>query len=107
MKSGFSLAYRNIRYQGSGGGQIPSTPGIIPLSEINFDELCAYDKKFFPDNRMQFLKCWIDQPGHTSLGILSNRKLAAYGVMRICRSGYKIGPCLQTIRSLQNSYSRL
>ncbi|MFA6971489.1 MAG: GNAT family N-acetyltransferase [Gallionella sp.] len=92
QKSGFTLAYRNIRYQGCGGGHGQSTPGIIPLSAIHFDELCAYDKRFFPDNRVPFLRCWIDQPGHTALGILSRRKLAAYGVMRICRTGYKIGP---------------
>ncbi len=92
QKSGFMLAYRNIRYQGTGGGDFPADSGMVPLSTIHFDEICAYDKPFFPDNRTQFLKCWIDQPQSTAIGILQNRKLAGYGVLRMCRTGYKIGP---------------
>ena len=91
-KLGFTLAYKNIRYQGTGGGHYQGNSGIVPLSTLPFDDICAYDKPFFPDNRMQFLRCWIDQPQSTALGILRNRKLAGYGVLRICRSGYKVGP---------------
>lgn len=91
-KSGFTLAYRNIRYQGTGAGSFPTDSGIVQLSTIPFDEVCAYDKPFFPDNRMQFLRCWIAQPQSTALGILRNRKLAGFGVLRRCRSGYKVGP---------------
>jgi GNAT superfamily N-acetyltransferase len=91
-KSGFALAYRNIRYQGTGGGSLPTDSGIVQLSTIPFDEVCAYDKPFFPDSRRQFVRCWIDQPESTALGILRNRKLAGFGVLRICRSGYKVGP---------------
>jgi hypothetical protein len=91
-KSGFKLAYRNIRYQGTGGGYFPNDSRIAPLSTLPLDEICAYDKPFFPDNRKPFLRCWIDQPQSAALGILRNRKLAGYGVLRICRSGYKVGP---------------
>jgi hypothetical protein len=62
------------------------------LSTIPFDELCAYDKPFFPDDRRQFLKCWLDLPESWAFGILHNRRLAGYGVLRKCRSGHKIGP---------------
>ncbi len=92
MKSGFKLAYRNIRYQGTGGGSLPSDSGIVPLSSIPFDDLYSYDTPFFPDDRKQFLKCWINQPETKALGISRNSKLVGYGVMRLCRSGYKIGP---------------
>ena len=91
-KSGFTLAYSNIRYQGSGSGDYQVDSGIVPLSTLPFDDICAYDKPFFPDNREHFLKCWIDQPESTSLGILRSGKLAGYGVLRICYAGYKIGP---------------
>ncbi len=91
-KSGFTLAYRNIRYQGTGGAQHQADSGIVPLSTLPFAEICAYDKPFFPDNRLEFLRCWIDRPQGTALGILRNGKLAGYGVLRICRSGYKVGP---------------
>ncbi len=92
QKTGFSLAYRNIRYQGIGGGLFPAAPGIVPLATLPFGEICAYDKPFFPDDRVRFLKCWIEQPRSTALGILRNGRLAGYGVLRPCRSGYKVGP---------------
>lgn len=93
QKSGFTLAYRNIRYSGIGGGLYPTGSGIVPLSTIPFDEIRAYDKPFFPDHRSEFLKCWLHQPQSNALGITGkNGKLAGYGVVRTCRSGYKIGP---------------
>ena len=91
-KSGFTLAYRNIRYQGTGGGYYPADSGIVRLSAVTFEEVCSYDKPFFPDDRAQFLKCWLNQPRSISLGIRRNNRLAGYGVMRTCRSGYKVGP---------------
>lgn len=91
-KSGFILAYQNIRYQGTGGGQSSVNPEIVPLSSVVFEELCAYDQPFFPDHRVQFLKHWINQPFSVSLGIRKGGRLAGYGVLRPCRMGYKIGP---------------
>ena len=91
-KSGFTLAYRNIRCQGPGGGGSPPDAGIVPLSTFPFGELCAYDKPFFPDTRVQFLREWVNHPGHIGLAVLENRQLAGYGVLRRCHSGYKIGP---------------
>lgn len=91
-KSGFVLAYRNIRYQGTGGGQHRDNTGIVPMSEVAFEDICRYDRPFFHDDRRQFLKCWINQPQGVALGILQNGKLSGYGVLRICGVGYKIGP---------------
>lgn len=92
QKSGFTLAYRNIRYQGNGGGFSPADSGIVRLSTLPFDEIQAYDQPFFPDKRVKFLRCWINQPQGTALGLVRNQKLVGYGVVRLCRSGYKIGP---------------
>jgi len=91
-KSGFKLAYRNIRYQGIGGGSRPENPEIVKLSTLSFETIESYDRAFFPENRSRFTRSWINQRGCDSLGILQNGKLAGYGVIRKCRSGYKIGP---------------
>ncbi|MFT5195973.1 MAG: GNAT superfamily N-acetyltransferase [Cellvibrionaceae bacterium] len=91
-KSGFTLAYNNVRYQGNGGGNFPTDPRIVQLSTVPFEELCAYDEPFFPGNRAQFLKSWVNQPQGLALAILKNNKLAGYGVIRACLTGYKIGP---------------
>lgn len=91
-KSGFKLAYRNIRYEGTGGGKIQDNKGIIPLEGSLFEELCAYDSRFFHGKRIQFLHSWIHQPESTALGFVENGKLSGYGVVRKCRIGYKAGP---------------
>ena len=93
QKSGFTLAYRNIRYQGTGGGERLTDSSLVPLSTIPFDEVCAYDRPFFHDNRTSFLKSWIAQPESIALGVLgADANLAGYGVIRPCQSGFKIGP---------------
>lgn len=91
-KSGFEPAWRNIRYMGRGGGRSITGNGIVPLSEIPIDLLIDYDRPFFPDDRQDFIECWTSRTGHTSLGIVDNGRLTGYGVIRPCRSGYKIGP---------------
>ena len=91
-KSGFKLAYRNIRYEGTGGGNTPQNSEIAELSALPFEIIDAYDQPFFPANRSQFIKSWISQPECHALGIMENDKLVGYGVIRKCRNGYKIGP---------------
>ncbi len=91
-KSGFVLAYRNIRYEGVGGGEGADHPDIVPLSVLPFEIVEAYDRQFFPARRYEFLKAWIAQPDAHALGIMHEGKLAGYGVIRQCRNGYKIGP---------------
>lgn len=91
-KSGFKLAYRNIRYEGIGGGNPPENSEIVKLSSLPFESVDSYDRPFFPATRSQFIKSWINQPDCHALGIMQNGKLAGYGVIRTGRSGYKIGP---------------
>ncbi len=91
-KIGFRMAYRNIRYEGFGGGKAPDHPDVVPLSRLPFEAIESYEKPFFPANRSRFLKAWINQPDSHALGILQNGRLAGYGVLRKCRKGYKIGP---------------
>jgi hypothetical protein len=91
-KSGFALAHRNIRYQGQGGGTAVDFPDMVPLSRVPLDHICAYDRLFFPAARRQFLQYWIDQRSGKALCILRKKQIAGYGVLRLCRLGYKIGP---------------
>jgi len=91
-KSGFTLAYRNIRYAGMGGEQTVKDSDIIPLKDLPFDIVEKYDNQFFPAKRTTFLQQWISQEHSQALGILSDDKLTGYGVIRACREGYKVGP---------------
>ena len=95
LKSGFELAYRNIRYEGHAAEQtteIASPEGLTPLASLSFETVCDYDRRFFPTAREQFLRCWLSRPGHIGWAKVSDSELLGYGVLRPCQSGYKIGP---------------
>lgn len=102
-KSGFKLAFRNIRYEGIGGGNPPENLEIVKLSSLPFKTIDSYDQPFFPANRSQFVKSWINQPESNALGIMHDGNLAAYGVIRACRSGHKIGPLFANSPELAES----
>ncbi len=87
-KSGFKLAYRNIRHQGEGGGAEPS--GLLDLSSVAFDEIARY--AVYPSARPSFLRRWIRQPQGAAFAVQGKQRLEGYGVLRACRRGFKIGP---------------
>lgn len=91
-KSGFQLAYRNVRYEGVGGGTPPDCADLVDLQDVPVEVVLAYDRSFFPDDRVVFLKNWIRQPEAQALGMLRDGDLVGYGVIRPCRTGWKIGP---------------
>ena len=91
-KSGFNLAYRNIRFAGVGGGSTPQNADIVDLNAVPFEIIDAYEQAFFPVNRSNFNKAWLSQPQCDAFGIMNNGKLAGYGVIRKCQNGFKIGP---------------
>ncbi len=102
-KSGFKLAYRNIRYEGIGGGELHQISEIVPLSSLPFETIDSYDRPFFPEKRSQFVKSWVNQADSHALGIMQGGKLAGYGVIRRCRTGYKIGPLIAETPDLAES----
>jgi GNAT superfamily N-acetyltransferase len=90
-KSGFRLAYANVRYGGAIAA-LPAPAGVVALAEIPFAAIEADDATVFPAPRAAFLRAWIDTPGHVGRALLRDGKLAAWGVIRPCRTGRKIGP---------------
>jgi GNAT superfamily N-acetyltransferase len=50
LKSGFQLAYRNIRYQGVSPDSVaaPLPAEIVPLSALPIATVIQYDRPFFP-----------------------------------------------------------
>ncbi|TCK08254.1 GNAT family N-acetyltransferase [Marinobacterium mangrovicola] len=92
-RSGFRLAWNNVRYAGNARHSEELTPSsVTKLGPADLPELFEYDKAFFPDTRPAFLAAWIDQLGGTALAIREGGALAGYGVIRPCREGFKIGP---------------
>lgn len=90
-RSGFKLAHRNIRYEGT-ATNAGYTSQCVPLSNISIDLVTNYDRQFFADERGEFIQAWIDHPEHYAVGIVQDEKLVGYGVLRPCQQGFKIGP---------------
>lgn len=91
-KSGFALAYGNIRYEAEARPAPPAGPGIVAFGQAPFDDIARYDAALFPAPRAGFLRCWAAQPQSLALAAVADGRVAGYGVIRQCRVGHKIGP---------------
>ncbi|MFA7230488.1 MAG: GNAT family N-acetyltransferase [Victivallaceae bacterium] len=90
---GFKLAYHNIRFAGQiAGTDKSSLHSLVDAKQIPFDLLLAYDRRCFPAERKSFLSLWLGQPEAAALAMVEQKKLSGFGIIRKCRSGYKIGP---------------
>ncbi len=90
-KSGFELAYSNIRYGGV-PTEVQTSRTTVPLSEVSFEDIVADDARVFPATRPFFWLSWLEPPKHFGRAVLRDDKLVAWGVIRPCRRGRKIGP---------------
>ena len=93
-KSGFEFAHRNIRYGGAPAGLDAPCDGVIDLANVSFAILAADDATVFPAPRTAFLRAWTRTEGHRGRALVRDGRLAAWGVIRPCRSGSKIGPLI-------------
>jgi GNAT superfamily N-acetyltransferase len=94
---GFEYAHQNVRYQGHAGTlsfseSFLSDECIIPSIQAPFEKLNKFDQQYFAANREGFLRHWISNQGHSSFTLLKADEICAYGVIRACYEGYKIGP---------------
>jgi Acetyltransferase (GNAT) domain len=92
-KSGFTLAYRNVRYQRRTGSAAadPDTE-IRAARAADFHEIMGLDREVFPAARPAFLRQWLTLPASRALAAFDEGAVTGYGVIRACREGHKIGP---------------
>jgi hypothetical protein len=102
-KSGFKLAHANVRYGGAIASPPPSRADVMALSDVPFAAVEADDATVFPAPRTSFLQTWISAPGHIGRALVRDGRLAAWGVIRTCRTGRKIGPLVADDRSAAES----
>ena len=90
-KSGFILAYRNVRY----GGRVAaaaSVPARFRSRDIPLAVIAADDATVFPAPRDDFLRAWIGTHGPYGRALVRDGALAAWGVIRPCRAGLQDRP---------------
>ena len=99
-RSGFRLAHRNVRYEGR-GSDVPAADRVLPLGPHDMGDVLAYDRVFFPADREQFMRCWLQQEGSVVFGVReTGGALLGYAVLRPCRAGFKIGPLCAVSRKV-------
>jgi GNAT superfamily N-acetyltransferase len=98
-KSGFSLAYANVRYGGTVTPPAAQQANVIDLKDVLPALIDTSDATVFPAPRPAFLRAWVETPGHIGRALLRDGALVAWGVIRPCRTGYKIGPLVADDRA--------
>ena len=89
---GYRSVHRSNRHISQPSATQHVADEIVALATVPFAELAAYDRRHFFAPRDEFLRRWIAQEGSVALGFVDAGRLKGYGVLRKCRSGYKIGP---------------
>lgn len=92
-KSGFRLAWNNVRYEGQpAAAPLPAGVTLADARGIAFDTLVAYDRRFVPEVRDSFLAPWITAAERASLVALKDGGIVGFGVIRAAFTGSRIGP---------------
>ncbi|OCP01392.1 MULTISPECIES: GNAT family N-acetyltransferase [unclassified Ensifer] len=92
-RSGFAYAHANIRYGGMIDVVEPPGTDLLEVAPVHMPLLLEYDRRFVPARRDAFLREWLKvSDGRRSVLLLRDGAVVAYGTIRACRSGFKIGP---------------
>ncbi|WP_104665810.1 GNAT family N-acetyltransferase [Ensifer adhaerens] len=92
-RSGFVYAHANIRYGGVIDVVEPPGADLLEVAPVHMSLLTDYDRRFVPARREVFLREWLkSSDGRRSAVLLRDGTVAAYGTIRACRNGFKIGP---------------
>lgn len=97
-KSGFRLAHRNVRYQGSADaasielGNPQTRCELVPVGDVALSDIAAYDRTVFPASREEFLAAWLPQLQAGAWVAVDAQGVCGFVVVRPCRQGWKIGP---------------
>lgn len=87
---GFAPAYRTIRFGGLLKPRQADDRIIVSDGGEHLPAIIAFDRKSFPERRDAFLAGWLAPP-HCMRVAISDGAVSGYGVMRRCRTGWKIG----------------
>jgi GNAT superfamily N-acetyltransferase len=98
-KSRFALAYPNIRYGGTVAATAAPPAGVVPLTDVAFALVETDDATVFPAPRAAFLRAWLTTRGHVGRALVRDGRLVAWGVIRPCQTGHKIGPLVADDRA--------
>jgi hypothetical protein len=92
-RSGFQLAWRNVRFEGPAPDvAAPQGVRIVDAREIPFDQLAAYDRRFFGAPRDAFLAAWISVPDRSACVAVREGDIVGFAVLRDAHAASRVGP---------------
>ncbi len=94
-RSGFVLAWRNLRYGAAAPAPVAVPDGaaeLVAADALPFADVAAYDAALAAGPREEFLRTWLTLPGHVALVAVRDGAPAGLGVVRPCVEGAKVGP---------------
>lgn len=99
-RDGFVTAHHSIRFGGELTGD-PAPSGVRRLGSDDVDALVRFEReqRVFPTARRPFLERWIAAPGTIACALVDGDRIRAYGVVRACRVGHKVGPLFAADRA--------
>lgn len=87
---GFQYLYRDLRFEGTATGV--RDPAVVPLDQIPWPDLAAYDAQVSGLRREGFMRAWLEQEGGHGFALHEAGAITGYGYLRPCRVGFKLGP---------------
>lgn len=90
-KGGFKFSHRDLRMEVK-GEKFDTCPMVSKIRDEDFSQISVLDTKCFGFDRKVFLKGWLQMPESLGVKYLDGNDLKGFGLIRKCRSGYKIGP---------------
>lgn len=90
-KGDFKFSHRDLRMEGK-GGKFDYSNRVSKITHKDFSKIHALDTRCFGCDRKTFLKGWLKMPESVGYKYVNGDNLEGFGVIRKCRSGYKIGP---------------
>ena len=92
-RSGFDLAWTNLRFEGPASDvEAPPEVRIVDARDIPFDQLAAYDRRFFGAPRDAFLVAWISVPARSARVAVRHGEIVGCAVLRDAHAASRVGP---------------
>lgn len=92
-RSGFHPAWTNVRFEGPAPDvEAPRGVRVVDARDIPFDELAAYDRRFFGAPRDAFLVAWISAPARSARVAVREGDIVGFAVLRDARAASRVGP---------------
>ncbi|MFN8037683.1 MAG: GNAT family N-acetyltransferase [Acidimicrobiales bacterium] len=91
-RGGFALAFRGLRFEGVAPEGLDAPVGLVPLADVGFDAVEAYDRRHVPVPRPTLLRIWLDRPEVHGVAVVDDGEVVAYAAARPGVDAVRIGP---------------